>query len=232
MEVLREYIWLAWDVLAIAILVYFVKNCARRGLASTVLSFSGYIVAAIVAKACSTAGANLLYKYVVRDALRVTLTRRLDTAFAAGGEAAKDILTLLPAAFARLVEKSGQAQAVSSAAADAGGVVEALLDTVLRDPLLSMLQGVSFLLIFSLCLLLVRRIARLFTGLYRVPLVGTLNTLLGGVVGVLQGVLVLCICAFAIRAVLAVSGEEWWWLNLHVMDRTYIWRVLVLPGLN
>jgi hypothetical protein len=74
-------------------------------------------------------------------------------------------------------------------------------------------------------LVVTRCVARLFTGIYRIPVIGAVNTFLGGVVGVLQAVLFLALGSLALRLVISLSGGELVWLNAQVMDETYIWRV-------
>lgn len=222
---MKEFAWLIWDSAAVCVMLYCVSRCARRGLVHTIVSLLGYIAAAFLAKIGSPAAAKFLYDNVVRDAIRLALSRRLEEAVAGGGEVAVDVLDLVPDTLLRIMGQSGREAAVTSVAADAGEMVETVIEAALRNPVVAILQAVCFLIIFSLAAFLVRYVARLFTGIYRIPVVGSINTMLGGVVGVLQALLILYIAAFALRLLIAFSDGGWWWLGTDVMDSTYIWRV-------
>lgn len=169
--------------------------------------------------------AKFLYDNIVRDALLHTLTRRLNQTFSSGGAGKADILGAIPGILRRMMGSSAEQIAALSPDNVAENVADTIIDVALRDPVMTLLKALCFLVLFTLASFFARSLARLFTGLNRVPLVGLVNTVLGGALGVLGGALAIYISAFILRLAVMFSGDKWWWLNNTVMDNTYIWRV-------
>ena len=219
---MREYAWVPWDLLMIAVLYGCIWICAARGLMRTVVSFLGYFFAAAAAWFLGPAIARLLYENVVHGLLRSTLVTSLSGVAESGSG---DLLGALPGAIVGLM--GGGAKAVSALRPQetAELLADAVIETALRDPVMSLLESACFLLIFVLAAYLIRQMANLLTEVYRIPVIGTVNTVMGGIVGVFQGVLVLFILAFFLRAASAFSAGEWKWLNDRIISETYILRI-------
>lgn len=223
MELIHSYIWIFWDLLAVGIFFHCVRKCARNGFVSTIIGFLIYIVAAYVAAKTYLLLADFIYENVVRDAVQHVLVRSFDDMINGIGSA-QNPFQAIPAALRILIGfKSGEVASITST--DASDMAGQVIDMALKNPMTSILHGAGFLLIFTLVAYVMRYIARLFTGINRVPVIGTLNTVAGGIVGVLEGLLKLFISGFILRILISVSGEVWWWLNSGVIQNTYIWRL-------
>jgi uncharacterized membrane protein required for colicin V production len=220
-EIIRDYIWILWDVLAVVIFALFAFVSAERGLVRTLISFGGYIIAALLADLLSPMLAGALYDGVVKDAIRLVILSRVGNL---AQDATADVSSAIPEGLARLMESDSATSLSSVLGAEAGGIVDELIDAALRDPVLSILSSVCFLLVFTVVLLLTRHLSRLFRGMYRVPLLGTADTVLGGVAGIFEGAVVLVVASLVLRVLIGVSGG-WVWVNDSVMEGTYIWRI-------
>lgn len=216
------YVWVLWDLLALGILGWFIGTGASRGLVRTIIALAGYVAAAFVARTGAPILAALLYNNVVRDALRLVLTNRLENLLVGGAGNAGEIVDAIPEGLQRIMSDEAVGAALN---VDTAQLVETLIESALRDPVLSILHGILFLLLFTLTLLVVRHFSRLFTGLYRIPVIGAINTLLGGVFGVLEAALALVVLSLALQLVITFSGGGFVWMNPQVLDDTYILRV-------
>lgn len=219
------YAWIIWDLLAVGVLVYFVNRCATDGLARTLVRFLGFVIAAVLAGTLSPWLTDILYRYVVRDVLELVLTHQIESVIAEGATAAAGVADLIPRAFLRIMQDSGQELVGHFYDGDAGTLAAVLVDGALKDPVLTIVRGISFFILFSLALFLVRRLSYLFSGINHLPLVGTLNTFLGGVVGVFEGVLVLYLSAVLLQVVMLASGNTITWLNERMLDATLFYRI-------
>lgn len=220
---MQGYIWLLWDIAAVLIIAFFIHNGAARGLVRTVVSLAGYLIALLAARFLSPVIAEFLYDKVVKDALIIVLTGRMEEALAGGGGVASELLELIPDGLRRIMD-GDVAGILGAFSSDVEQLAETLVDTALRNPVLSILQALLFLVLFSLTLLLVRKLSWIFSGINRIPLIGTVNTLLGGVLGVIQAALAMVIGAVVLRLIIVFSGG-FVWLNPQIIDDTYIWRV-------
>lgn len=222
---MEQYIWLIWDLAAAVIILACVRHCARQGLVRTVISFLAYFIAAAGARILSPIVGEFLYELAVKDAMVLFVNRELGETLATGQDLVRQVLDSFPAILQQYVPRLAELGEAGYATMEAGELVDSLVDTVLRDPVMMILGSLCFLLIFSLILMLTRWVARLFTGIYRIPVIGTINTFLGGVVGILQAVLFLLIGALVARLAISLTGGELVWLSEDIIDQTYIWRV-------
>lgn len=221
---MHEYIWLFWDIAAVCLLTKFIWTGAAHGLIRTVMGLFGYVAAMFAARSASPVIARTLYDLIVRDALQLVLTRRIQSA-AEQGNAATRMADAIPEGLRRIMGAAMPEAAQSAAESGVGGLVATLIDSALREPVLSILQGIAFLLVFTLTLMATRFLARLFTAIYRIPVVGPVNTLLGGALGVAEAVLVLAACALGARLLILFTGGGFFWVNEKIMGDTYVWRV-------
>lgn len=222
---LGRYIWLLWDAGAVLLIASLVRQSAERGFVRTLLGLAGYVVALLVARYGSPYLAELLYENVVRDAIKLVLAGNLEEALAGGGASAGELVGLIPFALQRIM--GGNAEDAAAQALDSGmeQVVETLINAALREPVLSILQGLTFLLLFSLVMLAVRFVSGLFYGVFKLPILGSVNAVLGGIVGVGKAVLVLILVALVAQLVILATGGGYPWLNPQVIDDTYVFRV-------
>jgi uncharacterized membrane protein required for colicin V production len=222
---MQNYFWLLWDIVAAVIIFLCIRHCARQGLVRTLLSLLAYFIAAAAARVLSPLAAEFLYDYVVKDAMILFVSRELGDTLASGQELVGQVLESFPVILRQYAPQLAELEGIGYASMEAAQLVDSLVEAVLKDPVMMILQSLLFLLIFTLVLLVTHGVARLFTGIYRIPVIGAINTFLGGVVGVLQAVLFLVIGSLALRLVISLSGGELLWLNDRVIDATYIWRV-------
>lgn len=222
---MEQYIWVIWDLIAVVVIIACVRHCAKQGLVRTIISFLAYFIAAAGARILSPIAAEFLYNLVVKDAMVLFVGRELGETLATGQDLVRQVLDSFPAVLQQYVPRLAELADAGYATMEAGELVNSLVDAVLRDPVVMILGSLCFLVVFSLILMLTRWVARLFTGIYRIPVIGTINTFLGGVVGILQAVLFLLIGALAVKLAITLTGGELVWLSEDIMDQTYIWRV-------
>lgn len=209
---------------AVFILFLLVDLGASRGFLRTVIGLAGTLAAVYVANRAGPILARTLYDNVVRDAVSLMLQSRFESALAEG-DVAGGLLETVPSGLRRLINPELYAAQTLTPDSELGATADVFLDSLLREPLVSILNSVLFLILFTLMCLGVRYFSYLFGRVYRVPVLGTVNTLLGGILGVLQAGLALFVGALILRLVILISGGGWTWLNEGIMDDTYLWRV-------
>lgn len=220
--VIRDFIWVLWDIAAVLVFLLFVHAGASRGLIRTAISFAGYALAVAAANLLSPILAWGLYDKVVKDAIRLVILNRLGEYTGSGAD---EIASAIPDSLTRIMDGDILETVGGALGMEAGHLVDQLIDAALREPVLSILNSILFLLLFTIVLLVVRNLSRLFRGVYKIPVIGTLNTVLGGILGVLEAAAVLLVAALAMKLLIDFSGGGWFWLDTGIMDDTYIFRV-------
>jgi len=217
-----RYTWLLWDAFAVLILVLMVGGCARKGLIRTLVSLFGYLLAGIAAGILSTPVAKFLYDNLVKDILKMLITQQIDAKMTEGVAAIGELLSGVPESLLRMIQGQDLSQLLFDG--DTSAFAEKIVQEALQEPVLAILRSLCFFLLFSVALMIVRHFSRMLTGLYRIPVLGSVNTFLGGVVGALEGLFIIFLISVAMKAVIIFTGGELGWLNESVLDATYIFR--------
>ena len=113
------------------------------------------------------------------------------------------------ATFVELLDRIDPTDTISAAAGDA-----------LRTVMVAFLTMVAFLIIFLLAMLIVRALAKLTRNVNRVPVVGGVNRVLGGVLGAAEAFLLCYLLGMAVTVLITISENRWGWLNTAVVQQS------------
>ena len=108
-----------------------------------------------------------------------------------------------------LLDRIDPTDTISAAAGDA-----------LRTVMVAFLTMVAFLIIFLLAMLIVRALAKLTRNVNRVPVVGGVNRVLGGVLGAAEAFLLCYLLGMAVTVLITISENRWGWLNTAVVQQS------------
>ena len=221
-----DYIWLGWDLLAVLIMASCIWICAARGFLRTVVGLLSWLIALAAARYLGTIMADLLYEYMVRDILIHVLQGHIEATIQTGQEIAEQYLSQLPELLQLLLPKD--LLAAETIGLQVPEIASDIVDSALRHPVLFLLQSLCFMLVMTVMLFLTHHLARLLTQFNKVPVLGSVNIFMGGVLGVVQALLFLALGGLLMAVVVVSSGNRLDWLNGTIMDKTYIWRPFYL----
>lgn len=185
---------LIWDLALAALILYVMIRSIGRGFVSSFIHLLGLAAACIVAALLSGKAAAWLYDGY--------LAERLQTAVS-------DTLRQKLATFVELLDRIDPTDTISAAAGDA-----------LRTVMVAFLTMVAFLIIFLLAMLIVRALAKLTRNVNRVPVVGGVNRVLGGVLGAAEAFLLCYLLGMAVTVLITISENRWVWLNTAVVQQS------------
>ena len=177
-----------------ALILYVMIRSIGRGFVSSFIHLLGLAAACIVAALLSGKAAAWLYDGY--------LAERLQTAVS-------DTLRQKLATFVELLDRIDPTDTISAAAGDA-----------LRTVMVAFLTMVAFLIIFLLAMLIVRALAKLTRNVNRVPVVGGVNRVLGGVLGAAEAFLLCYLLGMAVTVLITISENRWGWLNTAVVQQS------------
>lgn len=101
---------------------------------------------------------------------------------------------------------------------------DAVGDALVKPLVMNVIRFVVGLLIFAVVSLILRQVIKLFDLVNKIPVAGTLNTVLGGVLGMFEGVIIVAVAAFAVKFAISLgAGGEF--LNIGVIKDTILFRI-------
>lgn len=224
-----EYLPWIYDIMAALLLLCYISMSAKRGFASTVINFIGYVAALVCARVLSGMMAPALFDMGVRAGLLTKVQTALaempvSLEFA---EEAATFLEALPTYVANLMNMGGfDTDKILKMLTDfPQEAASMLVDEVLAPVITSVIAMVLFLILFSALLFVVHSVSRFFGEVRRIPVIGPLNSALGGVVGLLTGAICLYVIVVLLRFVLMITGDSLTFLNQGLLDQTYTYKI-------
>lgn len=101
---------------------------------------------------------------------------------------------------------------------------QAIVDNIFSPIILQLMKVILCLIIFILCTIIVKIIAKMFKGIYAIPIIGPINSILGGLLGIVQAGIAYYLIALVISIIISLTANELPWINNEVMKSTYILR--------
>ncbi len=193
--------WIIYDAAVVAILAVGFLICWHKGLASSLVGLAAVAASGVAAYVLSGMAAPLVYDALFRE--------KVEQAVGAAAPGASGGIEWLD----RIVADTAAGAAQNGLAA-AHSTVEGAVRVILG------------IIIFAAVSVLLSVAAKAFKKINDVPVLGTLNRLCGGVLGLVIGVFVAMLGATVCAVVVAVSGNSLSWLNVDIVDKTYLFSVL------
>ncbi len=101
----------------------------------------------------------------------------------------------------------------------------ATAETEIVRPIIELfLKIIVFLVLLCVLRLIINPVSNMFRFVNKVPIIGTLNVLLGAILGAVEGLVTVYGLALVIRLVVNVSGDSLIFLNTDTIELTYIFR--------
>lgn len=91
---------------------------------------------------------------------------------------------------------------------DKKSIAQKLSDVVIKPIILKILKVLIFILVFLVIIIIVKIVAGLMGFVNKVPIAGGINRMLGGVLGFLQGILMLYVVALLLKLIIAVTSND------------------------
>ena len=102
-------------------------------------------------------------------------------------------------------------------------IIEAMDKTADTEKLISdILRLVIGVIIFIIVVILLSLAAKAFKGINKVPVIGMVNKLLGGILGLGVGLMICLVLVSVVAAVISVTGNQLQWMNISIIDKTYL----------
>lgn len=185
----------ALDLVLFGIFVLFVAMGVFRGFIRSAVHFLGSIIAACLSAALGGVAAQWLFDSMFRGALVERVSESINALGTSDALTSVDsLLASLPDFLVRALEDAGITSAAISGGimSQSGAAAEQVAD-LLAPVFIGFLKVLAVIVIFALLMVLVRILAEIISGLLRLPLLGQLDGILGGVCGFLMALVLVWI---------------------------------------
>ena len=202
------------DVILLTVFVAFVFTAAKKGFMLSLLELIAVIVALTLSYQFSPVVAQAAYDNIVEEKLIETVETELDASLniSSSTAQAETVLESMPefmVSFASSVgiEMEEVKSKITSETFSAENLATELVDKIAQPIVVTALTAISFLLLSAVLLFALKWIAGLLSKIFKLPLIGTVNKVLGGVLGACKGVMVIIFISTILK-VLFAGGES------------------------
>ncbi|MCH5353200.1 MAG: CvpA family protein [Acutalibacter sp.] len=198
------------DLVILCVFVLFIVVGIRRGLVKSAAHFLGSILAAFFASALGGAIANFAFNALFRDALVERIGESLSS-LGTGSmfSAIEKVLSSLPDFINRALQQAGiNSNTLESVVADRSNQAAELIADALSPVFVSFLKVLAVIVLFALFMVIVRVLADMAAGVFRLPMLRQVNGALGGLFGFLLALVSVWIAVSAVQVFTPMLAAE------------------------
>ncbi len=190
------------DIVLAAAGVLTVYYAYKKGFVSTVISLIGLLLALVFASYLGFMAADYIYDDVVGDKISQNIIDDFKS------NSSRDINDVLPKYVSNYFKNSNEkSDGIISGGFD-GGLAHSAVKKAIKTPVTALITAVAFLILFIVFLLLFRWIAKLAGIINKIPVIGKLNSLLGGLFGIAKALLIIYLLCFLLSRYVMLSQNK------------------------
>ncbi|HJB39471.1 MAG TPA: CvpA family protein [Candidatus Ruthenibacterium avium] len=193
------------DVILIAVIVLTAFHYKKKGFVAGLLDLVGNLLALLVAWIASDRISPTVFENFFKQGLIEKITQTVQEQGTSGlTMLVENFSSILPGGMAHEVTRSLQ-DILGSGAPD---LAVRIVDTILTPLIVPMITVVLFFIAFAVCKLVISMLVAVLTNINKIPVIGSVNELLGILVGVAGGVLNVVLLLCLIWAVVAITNNN------------------------
>lgn len=220
------------DFIIVVIAFFTVIDAFKKGFLRSVVLLVGYFVAAIVTVKLS----GYLATYIYDRFIYQNIVDNINSAVVAGlanmniDEVVLASLSALPTFLSSLLKvnfggvegiKINLEQTKTTIEQNAGSTIT---DTIITQTIVPLLEVIFCILIFVILCGVVKAIASIFKNFYEIPILGPINSLLGGIMGIAQAIIMILILAVISNIVISMTDNNLSFYNNSILQNTFIFK--------
>ena len=214
-----------------------VIGCVKNGFIKAFFSCFKAVLALIVARLFGPALGRILENAFIKNKITASVLQKLEALIEKSGLASFDVEALLeelPESFRTLLSLCGtDVTAIAAGFSDTVSAenVESLAESVAAPISALIANGVAYIAIFLAALVLLSLLVLVLDGIFKLPLLRSVNRFLGLVFGVVSGFVYVCLLSHAVTLIVNVLltlnvdvphedmiGNTWLYAHLHNID--------------
>ncbi len=224
------------DVVLLAIIIFIVVRSANKGFVASFLDTFATLISGVVSFLFCGKVADSIYNLCIEDLVKTEYLQTLDD-MSSGATTADKISAMvdsLPAAALKLANYFGtnvdslKRSVTGGYGASDEELIELVADQITYDIMIGITKIVTFIVLFVGLALVIRLLSQFFSHtLEKVPLVGGLDTVLGGAFGLVKGGIIIAAVVVFLSFIVATAEAG---SPLTVIDDSFVYKLL--SGIN
>ena len=217
------------DLVIILIIALCVFIGIKRGAIKEIVSLIGIVVALILAITISKIGATFIYNRFVGEAIYNTVYKAVEDKV---GADISTTIDALPEEIFQIGDAIGVdiSEKLESGLKEdtnlASSVAEIVSESIAKPLVITIIQLVLFIILFVVFKVLIGWLGKILNIVAKLPVLGSANKLVGGIVGLLKGVIIASIVCYVVIIILKVQPDGFAGINQKIVEDTKIFNLI------
>lgn len=200
------------DIISLIIIIIFAIIGVKTGAAKAVCRLLSVVCSFLLAFFLSHFLAELVYNAFIKQTIIDNISKVVnDTALTTTADKAAELLASFPALLSNSLSYFGVTEAKVSSMFDTSAVSS--IEGVIMTPVVGVISIILFVVLFILLLFILKKVFRGISKIFRLPLIRVVDSALGFVLGIFEGVLAVYLAAFALKLIIPLTGGDLFILN-------------------
>lgn len=207
--------FLVIDIILVAVFALFVYTAMKKGFMLSLLEFLAVIISFVLAYSLSPVVAEAAYDGFVEKQLVESVEDKIDENFSLEetGEQTEQLLDAIPDYMVVFAESFGIS--VNDIKHDLAkedlsneNLATELVENIAQPVAIGALTVVSFLILAVVLQIILKVLARLISGVFKLPVIGSANKILGAILGACKGIVVVIFICTVLTVVFSSGDNE------------------------
>lgn len=203
------------DIALLIIAVVIIAIAAKKGFAATLVDTFSMVISVLAAYKTSPIVAQYAYDSFIKSILEKRFSNALSEVSSSVGvtEKVNAMLETIPQGFLNFAKAIGvnvdsAINSISSSASTNEQLVEAAVEKIAQNIVVTITQVIVFLIIFVVASILLSLLSKLFKKINDIPVVGTMNIVLGGVLGLVNALVLIFVACSVFYLIVQMNTDN------------------------
>jgi len=227
--------WLILDLIIVAIIILYVYLCFKRGFVRTVIELVGYILAIYLSFTFGGILTNVVYDEFVEPAIVETVADEINLSADENIDKTVDsIWNSLP----EFIVNAAETFDVTSDTlrdtikdgyennADATTFAKNATEAIAKPIVVPLIKTIISLILFIILMFVVKFLAKIINRAFNIPIIGRLNRLLGGFVGLFKGLIISFVFVMMALFIMTLFEDGFLFFTNENVEQTVLFKFL------
>lgn len=227
--------WIALDIIILAIIMFYVIISAKRGFARTIVEVVGYFLAIYLAFTFGGVLANVVYDSVAEPAIVESISEKISVSSSTNvDEAVKTVWDSLP----KIVVNAAETFDVTDATLrttlkenfanneTSTTLAKSVTNSVVKPILVPVIKAIIGFILFIILMFVVKILAKVINKIFNLPLIGGINRFLGAIIGFAKGAIISIIFVTVVLLIMSFFEDGFLIFTNENINQTFIFKFL------
>ena len=226
---MENYYPYIFDIGVILVLVVCIIYGYCKGLLSMLASIIGRILAVILALLLINPVSTYIYGTFIEEKVSDVVTEKISSIVTTEADATTvEMVTKVTEDMPKFIQKTALnlSESLTLDTEDSTKIAESINNNVISPIIISAVEVLVFIVLFTVFMIIVKCLTKVFEKVNDIPLVGKLNKVLGSFAGIINAAIIIIIAIYIIRGAVLLMGDSSDILNNEVIGQSKIFSVL------